>query len=298
MPPRLADLGFASTAEQATEGVDLTGTTWVITGVNSGLGKETTRVMSLRGARIVGLARSLEKASNALADLEIDGTPVACDLADLTTVHAAVDTILALNTPLHGVLANAGVMAIQNLEQVHGYERQFFTNHVGHHALIAGLLHRLSDRARVVMTSSGAHTMAAPEGIEFDNLSGERDYHPWRMYGQSKLANILFARSLAKQFEGSKKTANALHPGVIQTNLGRHVPNAEAMYAKMKKIEKTIAQGAATQCTVATHPELAKVSGQYFSDCRPKGPSKIARDDALAAQLWARTESIIDELKR
>ena len=76
------------------------------------------------------------------------------------------------------------------------------------------------------------------------------------------------------------------------------MPNAEAMYAKMKKIEKTIAQGAATQCTVATHPELAKVSGQYFSDCRPKGPSKIARDDALAAQLWARTESIIQELKR
>ncbi len=297
MPPRLAELGFDTTAEQATDGIDLTGTTWVITGINSGLGKETTRVLSLRGAHIVGLARTAEKAQQALHDLNISGTPVACDLANLDTVDDALQTIEALDRPLNGIIANAGVMAIQNLEQVHGYERQFFTNHVGHHALVTGLLDQLATRARVVMLSSGAHTMASEEGIEFDNLSGERDYHPWRMYGQSKLANILFARQLAKQFEGTKRTANALHPGVIQTNLGRHVPNAEAMYARMKKVEKTIEQGAATQCTVATHPELRKVSGQYFSDCRPKGPSKTALDEILAARLWSRTEAIIDEVK-
>ncbi len=142
-----------------------------------------------------------------------------------------------------------------------------------------------------MVLSSGAHHRA--EGLELDNLSGERDYHPWRMYGRSKLANIHFARSLAQRFSGTRRTANAIHPGVIATNLARHVPNPEAMFERMRPQMKTIPQGAATQCLVATHPGLAEVSGEYFSDCRATPPSSHATDDALAAALWERTEQLI-----
>lgn len=282
--------GAASTAEQVTEGLDLSGTRWLITGCNSGLGYETARVLALRGAEIVGLARTEAKAATALSELGIDGTPVACELSDLASVRAAVEQVRGLGE-LDGIIANAGIMALQTLQQVHGLERQFFTNHMGHFVLVTGLLDRLTDRGRVVMLSSGAHHFAK-QGMELDNLSGEQDYDAWRMYGRSKLANILFARALATRFAGTARTANAVHPGVIDTNLGRHVPNPEAMYERLKHILKTIPQGAATQCLVATHPGLAKVTGVYFADCKVAETIPEGRDDALAEELWVRSEAI------
>lgn len=282
--------GPASTAAQVTEGLDLTGTTWLITGANSGLGFETARVLALRGGRIVALARTTAKAADALTRLGIDGVPVACELSELGSVRAAVTTVRGVG-PLDGIIANAGIMALPTLQQVHGLERQFFTNHVGHHVLVTGLLDQLTPGGRVVMLSSGAHRMAR-RGLELDNLSGETDYDPWRMYGRSKLANILFARSLARRFAGSGRTANALHPGVIDTNLGRHVVARDAMYARMAHLLKTVEQGAATQCYVATRPELAEVSGAYFSDCAPEDTIPAGQDDALADALWAETERI------
>jgi len=280
----------SSTAEEVTAGLDLSGTTWLITGCNSGLGHESARVLALRGASIVGLARTKAKADAALAELGIDGVGVACELSDLGSVRAAVEAVSALG-PLDGILANAGIMALPELQQVHGYELQFFTNHVGHHVLITGLLDRLTDTGRVVVLSSGAHYYAKP-GMELENLDGATDYDPWRMYGRSKLANILFTRALSKRLEGTGKTANSLHPGVIDTNLGRHVPDRVEMYESMKDILKTVAQGAATQCYVAARPELAGVSGVYFSDCAPAKTLNHAKDDALAEALWERTEAI------
>jgi NAD(P)-dependent dehydrogenase (short-subunit alcohol dehydrogenase family) len=282
--------GAKTTAEEVTEGLDLTGKTYLITGVNSGLGYESARVLTLRGARIVGLARTEEKANTALAELGAEGVGVACELSDLSSVRAAVQTVLGLD-PLHGLIANAGIMALPELEQVEGYERQFFTNHIGHFVLVTGLLDRLTKDGRVVMLSSGAHYYAK-QGMEMDNLSGERDYEPWRMYGRSKLANILFARSLAAKFEGTRRTANSVHPGVIQTNLGRHVPDKEEMYDSMKDILKTVGAGAATQVFVATHPSSSKLSGKYFSDCAMAKTIAEGKDDALAAELWTRSEEI------
>ncbi len=279
-----------STAEEVTEGLDLSGKTWLITGCNSGLGYESARVLAKRGASIVGLARTEAKAADALQRLGIEGEAVACELSDLGSVRAAVERVRGLGA-LDGVMANAGIMALPTLEQVAGFERQFFTNHIGHFALVTGLLDRLSEAARVVILSSGAHFMAE-RGLELDNLSGETDYAAWRMYGRSKLANVLFANALATRFAGTARTANSLHPGVIETNLGRHVPDREGMYERLRPNMKSVEQGAATQCYVATHPSLARVSGEYFSDCAVAETRPEAKDEALAEALWARSVEI------
>ncbi len=293
-----AEFGFDSTSEEVTRGIDLSGTSWLITGFNSGLGEETARVLALRGAHIVGTARTASKAAEAFERLGIEGTPIACELASVASVRAAVDAVRDTGIALDGIIANAGIMALPELRQQDGFELQFFTNHVGHFALVTGLIDQLTDEGRVVVLSSMAHTMARERGLELDNLSGERDYHPWRMYGRSKLANILFARSLARRFAeaGSRRTANALHPGVIKTNLSRHIPDAEGMFSRMTVTLKTVEQGAATQCFVATHPSLSSANGQYFSDCQEARAIPAAYDDALAELLWARTEEILSTL--
>lgn len=277
----------STTAEEVTRGLDLSGTTWLVTGVNSGLGHETARVLALRGGRIVGLARRKEKADAALADLDAEGVGVACELSDLASVREAVKTASSLG-PYDGIIANAGIMALPELQQVHGVERQLFTNHVGHSLLVDGLVDQLTENGRVVIVSSGAH-FYADRGIELDNVSGEDDYAPWRAYGRSKLANILYARSLAERFEGTGRTANSLHPGVIRTNLARHIEDRDSMFEELKGILKTVGAGAATQVYLATHPDLAGVSGKYFSDCaEAEVKAPIADGDAAALMAWTR----------
>lgn len=289
---------FHSTAEDVTEGLDLKGQTFVVTGSNSGLGKESIRVLALRGANIIACARTINKAQDTMDELGIDGTPIACDLADLSSVGNAIENIKNLNTPIQCIIANAGIMALPKLNQVHGYELQFFTNHVGHFHFVTGLVESLTDNGRVVILSSRAHAYARQHGMEMDNLSGESNYNDWRMYGRSKLANILFARSLNKRFEGTNKRANSVHPGVIKTNLGRYVPDREAMYEQIQRTIplKTIPQGTSTQIFVATHPDLEGVGGHYFSDCQPANSIPQGQDDALAEEVWRVTETIIQEI--
>ena len=289
----MSSFGFQSTAEEVTEGLDLSGSTWLISGVNSGLGRESARVLGGRGAHIIGLARREEAAVETFEALGIQGTPVACELSKLDSIRAAIHSLEGRS--LDGIMANAGVMALATLRQTHGVEQQLFVNHVGHFVLVNGLSDALQPAGRVVVLSSEAHRMAARQGLELDNASGETDYHPWRMYGRSKLANILFARSLARRFatDGTGRTANAVHPGVIQTNLARHVANPERMFARMKHIEKTVAQGAATQCYAAVHPDLATTSGAYLSDCAVLEPIAAALDDQLADALWDWTADLV-----
>ncbi|MBN2798014.1 MAG: SDR family oxidoreductase [Deltaproteobacteria bacterium] len=289
--------GYGSTAEQVTEGLDLSGKRYLVTGVSSGLGAETARVLALRGATVVGLARSQEKADAAVASLGHEAVGVACELADPASVRAAVGTVLEGDT-LDGIIANAGIMALPKLQQAHGYELQFFTNHIGHFLLVTGLLGHLRDGARVVMLSSAAHQMAPQGGIEFENLSGERAYTGWRAYGQAKLSNLLFARELSRRLEGSGKTANAVHPGVIATNLGRHMnPLMNVGMAVANPLfMKSIPEGAATQVYVAVHPDAASVSGEYWADCNLKGSSAYGRDLGLATRLWERSEAIAAEV--
>ena len=186
-------------------------------------------------------------------------------------------------------------MALPKLAQAHGYELQFFTNHIGHFMLVTGLLEQLGERGRIVMLSSSAHRMAPAAGIEFDNLDGRKHYGSWAAYGQSKLANLLFAKQLARRLAGSQRTSNAVHPGVIRTNLQRHMnPLIAGVLAVAGPLAlKSVAQGAATQVYAATNPQLAGVSGQFFANCNIAEPRADANDEALARRLWDESEKIV-----
>ena len=241
---------------------------------------------------MVAAARTLEKARAACASVIGPTTVVACELAEPVSVRAAVATVKALSVPIHGIICNAGIMALPKLSQAYGYELQFFTNHVGHFLLVTGLLEALAADARVTMLSSSGHKFAPKGGIEFDNLSGEKRYSAWRAYGQSKMANLLFAKELARRFSGAARTANALHPGVIfDANLQRSMTVPRVVREAVGGLSnllvlKSIPQGAATQCHVATNPTLVAVSGQYFADCKIAKPRADSQDPLLAKRLW------------
>jgi NAD(P)-dependent dehydrogenase (short-subunit alcohol dehydrogenase family) len=293
--------GFASTAEEVTAGRDLSGKTVLLTGASSGLGLETLRVLRLRGAHVIAAARTVDKARAAIekAAAGRGATAVACELSEPASIRGCVAAVRALGRPLAAVVCNAGIMALPKLEQKLGYELQFLTNHIGHFILVDGLLDLLADDGRVVVVASNAHRSAPSVGIELDNLSGERGYQPMRAYGQSKLANILFAAELARRLSGGR-TAYAIHPGVIRTELFRHMnPLLRGTLSVVGPLAfKTIPQGAATQCYVATHPDATAFSGQYFVDCNPAEPSPHGRDEELAGRLWAASEKIAAQLSR
>ena len=291
----MKSFGKSSTAEEVTAGIDLTGKLALVTGVNSGIGFETLRVLALRGAHVIGTARTLAKAEAACGQVRGSVTALACELESQDSIRACARDVQALGRPLDICIANAGIMALPKRELVNGVEKQFATNHLGHFLLIHLLRPKIDAAAgaRVVVVSSAAHFQAPAVGIEFDDLAAERSYGAWRAYGQSKLANVLFAKALARRL-GPTRSANALHPGVIGTNLGRNMnPLLGAVLGVvMRPFGKTIPQGAATTCYVATRPELRGVTGQYFSDCAVKEPSRLARDEALAERLWEVSEKL------
>lgn len=299
-PKGATGFGYGSTAEDVTAGLNLAGQTILVTGCNSGLGQEAMRVLSLRGATVVGTARSLDKAKAACAAAGAKNIPVACELSDPASVHAAVATIKAQGIKLDAIICNAGIMALPKLEQAHGYELQFFTNHIGHFILVTGLLEQLKEHGRVVMLSSDAHRGAPSEGIQFGNLAGTKDYSAWRAYGQSKLANMLFANELSRRFAGTSKVANSVHPGVINTNLGRHMGGiANAVLGMAGPLFlKSIPQGAATEVFAAVHPAAAHINGKYLADCNVAKPRKDGEDQALAKRLWEESEKIVAALPK
>ncbi len=293
--PGESPFGKHSTAEELTEGIDLTGMTMAITGCNSGLGFETMRVLAMRGAHVIGIARTQEKAEVACESVDGMTTPAFCDLADWESVVQCADTVRAMDVPLDALITNAGIMALQELELVNGVEKQFAVNHLGHFILINQLRDTVlaAPAGRFVVLSSAAHT-AAGDGIEFDNLDGSQGYAPWRAYGVSKLANALCARELAAQISNTNATANSLHPGVIQTNLGKHMP----WYIRFLSsafgwiFMKSIPEGAATTCYVATNPGLEGVRGYYFADCNVGEGTQYLTDDAMASRLWQVSEEL------
>ena len=285
----LSSFNKESTALEVTEGLDLTGKTAFITGCNSGLGFETMRVLALRGATVIGAARTEEKAATACESIDGDTIPVVAELSQLDSLVTCGEAVRAMNRPIDMLILNAGIMALPELEQVDGIEKHFYVNHLGHFVLANRLLPQvLQAQGRVVVVSSSGHTFAPPAGIEFDNLSGERDYEPWKMYGVSKMANGLFSYELNRRLNGSGATSNSVHPGVINTNLGRHFPWWQRMAASLIgwTFMKPVEAGAATQTYVATAPALNGFGGYYFSDCNPVNPDPRMEDAALAEELW------------
>ena len=297
MRPGPSGFGYASTAEDVTRGLDLTDKTYLLTGCNSGLGFETLRVLASRGARIIATARSLDRARDACSKVGGDTRPLACDLSEPASVRACAAELLRDATPLDAIICNAGIMALPRLTQAYGYEKQFFTNHIGHFLLVVTLLPALAPAARVVVVSSNAHRRTPPGGVQLDNLSGEAGYNPWTAYGQSKLANLLFARELARRLPRPHQSANALHPGVIATNLGRS--SSLAVRAGLRILTplalKSIPEGAATQCYLTTNPGLV-ANGEWFSDCNVARSSRLGRDPELARRLWEASERIVAKL--
>jgi NAD(P)-dependent dehydrogenase (short-subunit alcohol dehydrogenase family) len=293
-----------STGEDVTQGIDLTGRTALVTGANSGLGYETMRVLALRGAHVIGAARTLEKARAACASVTGQTTPVAIELSDFKSVSTCIATVRQLGMPIDMLICNAGIMELPDRQLVNGLERQFVVNHLGHFILVNGLLPELlaAPQARVVVLASGQATRTAPQaGILFENLSLEGLYTPGLAYGHSKLANVLFSAELArrlKEMPGEVRvTSNAISPGVIMTNLGRHMPWWKLASARLFgwTFMRSIPQGAATTCYVATNPALDQISGHFFKDCNPHRPGGHTENGDMARRLWQVSEQLTAE---
>ena len=287
-----SEFDASSTAEEVTEGLDLSGKIAVVTGCTSGIGFETMRVLALRGAYVIGTGRTLPKAQAACEQVIGLTTAVQLELSDFQSVVACAESIRSLNSPLDMLICNAGMRGAER-EVVYGLEKHFVVNHLGHFILVDRLLDRLflAWQGRVVVVGSRAAYRSAPAvGIEFDNLRGTRDYNVGRAYAHSKLANVLYSLELARLLKGTRITSNALHPGVINTNIDRHVsaPGRAAFGLYTRLAGKTVAQGAATSCYVATNPLLDSTSGQYFEDCnavRVLGDHHM-HDAEQASKLW------------
>jgi NAD(P)-dependent dehydrogenase (short-subunit alcohol dehydrogenase family) len=304
--------GFASTAAEVVDGVDLHGRRALVTGAASGIGVETARALAAAGAETIVAARDVAAAERVAADIRgTTGNPavsvVALDLLDRGSIDALV---AGFTGPLHILIDNAGVMAVPERRlSPEGHELQFATNHLGHFRLALGLLPRLraAGGARVVSVSSRAH-LNSP--VVFEDIDFERrPYDPALAYAQSKTANVLFAVDAARRWSDDGIRANALHPGAIaDSNLSRHyAPGVlDELRRSGRYVFKTLQQGAATSVFVATSPLLDGVAGRYFENCQEAdvddptaagtdaaGVAAHALDPAAAEKLWEISEHMM-----
>jgi NAD(P)-dependent dehydrogenase (short-subunit alcohol dehydrogenase family) len=254
--------GAASTAEEVTAGLDLTGKTALVTGCNSGIGYETMRVLALRGALVIGAGRTQDKAQAACRSVKGKAVPVVLELTDFDSVVACADSIRKMNLDIDMLICNAGIV-LDRWEQVRGLEKQFVVNHLGHFILVNRLLDKVvaAPQGRIVVLGSNNHRDAPPGGIQFDDLSG-RDWFK-RGYAHSKLANGLFSLELSQRLKSTRATSNCVTPGPTRTAILRYTAGSAANY------RNSVGQGAATPCYVATNPALGTVSGEYFNNCAP-----------------------------
>ncbi len=263
----------SATAGQVTEGVDLSGKLAVVTGCTSGIGFETMRVLAKRGALVIGTSRSLDKAHAACAQVVGQTMPAQLELSDFESVVRCAESIRGLRTPIDILVCNAGYRGGGNDRQlINGIEKHFVVNHLGHFIFVNQLLQHLylAWQGRIVVVASRAAYRGAPSvGIDFADLAMSRDYSDSLAYGQSKLANVLFSLRLGELLRGTRITSNSLHPGVINTDIDRNLnPVTRFGFGLLTKLAgKTIEEGAATSCYVATSDLLGAVSGKYFEDC-------------------------------
>ncbi|WP_437337160.1 SDR family NAD(P)-dependent oxidoreductase [Sorangium sp. So ce394] len=316
--------GSTSTTDEVLEGRDLSGKRVLVTGVSAGLGVETARALVAHGAHVVGAARNLEKAEAATRGVRAANAGsgrlelVELDLASLASVRRCADDLLRQGEPFDLVIANAGVMACPFGLTEDGFELQFGTNHLGHFVLVNRIASLLRAGSRVVSLSSAGHRYA---DVDLDDPHFERTrYEPFVAYGRSKTANILFAVELDRRLRERGTRATAVHPGVIATELGRHLPgdslstlveriNADlAAQGKPPFAPKTIPQGAATSVWAGVVAEADEVGGRYCENCHvtarvtldpidpiSEGVRPYALDPERAAALWAKSEAFVRE---
>jgi NAD(P)-dependent dehydrogenase (short-subunit alcohol dehydrogenase family) len=308
--------GAKSTTDEVLAGVDLTGKRILVTGVSAGLGVETARTLAAHGASVTGTARDLDKARRALAEAGAEGIElVEMDLASLASVRAAADALNAKGEKFDLVIANAGVMATPLGHTADGFETQFGTNHLGHFVFVNRIAGLIRDGGRLVNLSSSGHRFS---DVDLDDPNFETTpYDPWAAYGRSKTANVLFAVEFDRRHKGRGVRATAVHPGGIQTELGRHMGpgELEALVARMNAAQqaqglpawefKSIPAGAATSVWAGVVAPGDEVGGRFCEDCHVAeltegseiraGVRAYALDPERAKALWAKSEELVGE---
>jgi NAD(P)-dependent dehydrogenase (short-subunit alcohol dehydrogenase family) len=312
--------GAESTTNEVLDGIDLSGKRILVTGVSAGLGVETARALTAHGAHIVGAARDLAKARRATEAINSEAQDggslelIELDLASLKSVRAAADALNAAGQPFDVVIANAGVMMPPKGETADGFETQFGTNHLGHFVLVNRIAGLMKPGSRLVNLSSAGHRYA---DIDLDDPNfAQTPYDPAIGYGRSKTANVLFAVEFDRRHRADGTRATAVHPGGIQTELGRHM-TPESMQALVDRINqstppgapafqwKTIPQGAATSVWAGFVAPADLVGGKYCEDCNVAeltadpavrtGVRAYALDPERAKALWAKSEEMVGE---
>jgi NAD(P)-dependent dehydrogenase (short-subunit alcohol dehydrogenase family) len=318
--------GATSTTEDVLSGVSLHGKRILVTGASAGLGVETARSLAAHGAHVVGAARDLTKAKGATEQVRKDAAAngggfelVELDLASLKSVRACADRLLAKGEPFDVIIANAGVMATPFGHTADGFETQFGTNHLGHFVLVNRIASLLLAGGRVINLSSSGHRFS---NVDLDDPNFERTpYDPWVAYGRSKTANILFAVAFDQRHRERGVRAAAVHPGGIQTELGRHldVGQLQGMVDQMNTQLaaegkppfqfKTIPQGAATSVWAGVVAPADEIGGRYCENCHvghivpddvtisaiSEGVRGYALDPINAEALWKKSEQVVGE---
>lgn len=303
-----------STVEDVLQGIDLSGTTALVTGASAGLGVETVRGLVGAGARVLGAVRDRAKAEKVLAEvLESDRLElVDLDLGDLESVRACAAEVRSRVDALQLLVNNAGVMASPLMRTAQGFELQLGTNHLGHFVLTRELTDLLvaGAPARIVNVSSRGHLRGGMRWKD-PHYTDESSYEKWRSYGQAKTANVLFTVGLEQRLADQGVHSYALHPGVIMTELSRHLTEDDraGLQSRLKTsggmTMKTPSQGAATQVWAATSPELEGRGGLYLEDCQVAGPTpgdgsagyaEWAMDGDEAERLWLWSEEQVAEV--
>ncbi|KAK3800256.1 hypothetical protein RRG08_018866 [Elysia crispata] len=278
----------------------LSGKTVIITGANTGIGKETARDLARRGGRIILACRNLEKGENARREIAEDTNNQEVifkelDLSSFASIQKFAKDFNETESRLDILINNAGVMACPKMLTQDGLEMQIGTNHFGHFLLTELVMDKLkaSSPSRIVILSSAAHSWGT---INFEDLNSEKSYSSFAAYQQSKLANVLHALELSNRLKGTGVTVNSVHPGIVNTELARYM-NSACMKCLLVPLAKFVLlspeQGAQTTLHCALNPKLENVSAKYFADCREKTASCRARNEEDARRLWTLTEEII-----
>ena len=291
-----------TTAEQVSEGINLSGKNALVTGANTGLGMETARVLALRGAHVTMACRNLEKAEQARQSI-VDNSGgriryaqlqlLELDLNSLASVRLSAETFNKRGLALDLLINNAGIMIPMERRTLDDFEAHLGVNHLAHFLFTNLIIDSLtsSPGARVVVVASSAMGMATLTPALEDLNWKQRKHSGFRSYGDSKLMNLMFARELNRRHQKNGIVANALHPGVIATELARDqsLPFM-AMGIFMLPFMKSVPRGAATSVYVASSPDYAEQGGLYFSDCQEKKPDhKLALNDQACVDLWHRS---------
>jgi retinol dehydrogenase 12 len=274
----------------------MTGKVVLVTGASSGIGKVTARELARMGARVVCVARDQGRGEAAIAEIRAaapsaDLDLLLCDFASQRAIRALSEQIHAKHDRLHVLVNNAGAIMASRTVTEDGIEATFAVNHLGYFLLTELLLDLLKAGApsRIVNVASGAHKQGK---LDLDDVSSERGYSRIRAYSTSKLANILFTNELARRLEGTNVTANSLHPGAVSTNFGSSSGYFKYLVALVRPFLIDAEKGAETLIHLASSPEVAGVSGEYFYKKKIARRSARASDPVMAARLWEVSEEL------